>query len=285
MQVLYGIEGNYIDVTDICREKLIFNNTLKIPASDHDRSYFFGDPLVNILKHIKIGNRIYTHHEEIVLDSSHIHVNYQEKLKLLHSKINLDFGSMTEEYPEQLMAVKYIKPTDTVLEIGGNIGRNSCIIALLLNDDKRLLVLESSEISANQLKHNRNKNNLKFHVEDSALSKVPLIQSGWTTLVSKEVLPGYTKVKTITFDEILKKYQLKFNVLVADCEGALYQILKDEPDLLKDIETIIIENDFVDIKHKEYVHSMFLDNGFKVVYNEAGGWGPCYSCFFQVYKK
>ena len=36
------------------------------------------------------------------------------------------------------MSVLYIKPHNFDLEIGGNIGRNSCIISSLLNDSNKL---------------------------------------------------------------------------------------------------------------------------------------------------
>ena len=78
---------------------------------------------------------------------------------------------------------------------------------------------------------------------------------------------------------------MNFNVLVADCEGALYYILKDEPEFLNGFETIIIENDFTDIKHKEFINEEFERYKFKRVYKLAGGFGPCYDCFYEVWRK
>lgn len=303
MEIYYGIDNKYVNVTYICYKKLVSNGILKIPIGDVERSNIFGDPFYGILKHIKIEDQIYLHDQEIILDCPVLNEELdvlrknwwntigkylsspEEKLARLHEHICLDFGSIRDEYPEQLMAMKYIKETDTVLEIGGNIGRNSCVIGSILNDDRRLVVLECGSLYAEQLEHNKINNYFNFHIEPSALSKVPLIQKEWNTYVSNDIPPGFTKVNTITFTEICDKYNLNFNVLVADCEGALYQILKDEPNLLENIETIIIENDFTEIEKKEYVHSVFLDKGFKLEYNKKGGWGPCYSCFFQVYKK
>ena len=269
MKIYYGVEGNYTDVTYIAKIKLLKNGVLKIPPNDVERAKILGDPIFGIVKHIKIENRIYSHDEEITLemeteDLSHYRKNWwnkigknienpEEKLKQLHNYIALNYGSIRDEYPEQLMAMKYIKETDTVLEIGGNIGRNSCIIASILKDDSKFVTLESSEEYAKQLEENKKQNFFNFHVENSAISKVPLIQKDWVTYISEIVFPGYIKVNTITFKELEDKYNLTFNVLVADCEGALYQILKDEPDLLKNIETIIIENDFTDYSKKEYI--------------------------------
>lgn len=302
MKVFYGTETKYVDVTYICHKKLVKNNILTIPKSEYERAKIFGDPIYGVLKHIKIDNKIYTHEEEIVMDFPAINNLFfirqnwwdtegkyiqpvEERLARLHEFIYLNYGNIREEYPEQLMAMKFIRENDTVLEIGGNIGRNSCIIANILNDEKRLVVLESCEKYANQLKENRDENYFNFQIEASALSKVPLIQKDWNTYVSETVPIGYTKVNTITFEKLLEKYSLKFNVLVLDCEGAIYQILKDEPNLLNGIETIIIENDFFENDKKDFVHNIFKENGFHVVWNQAGGWGPCSHCFYQVYQK
>jgi len=301
MKIFYGIENNYTDVTYIAKIKLLKNGILKIPQNDVTRAQIFGDPLFGILKHIKIEDKIYTHEEEVILEmqsedlsqvrkiwwtetGKHIK-DHTERLKALHQYIALNYGQMRDEFPEQLMAITYIKPTDIVLEIGANIGRNTCVIASILDDDSRLVALECSSEYAAQLKENKEQNFFNFQIENTALSKLPLIQKEWNTYISEIVFPGYTKVNTITFTELLHKYQLNFNVLVADCEGALYQILKDEPYFLKNIHTIIIENDFTDFSKKEFVDKVFQENGFKLIYNQAGGWGPCRSCFFQVFKK
>ena len=53
-------------------------------------------------------------------------------------------------------------------------------------------------------------------------------------------------------------YRLKkIDTLVADCEGALQQSLKDEPDFLEIFETITMEKDYYDIEHKKFVDVEF----------------------------
>lgn len=209
----------------------------------------------------------------------------EERLQELHSEMTLLHGSFAEEYPEQVMAAMFVNRGDHVLEIGGNVGRNSCVIASLLKKSKNLLVLESDPNNARLLMENRDINGLEFQVEDSALSKVPLIQSGWTSIPSDTVLPGYFRVKTISYQELKKKYQMEFNVLVADCEGALLYIFRDDESLLDDIETAIIENDYCDYSHYEEVKARFQAHGFRLVYTKAGGWPPCDREFFQVWQK
>ena len=51
--------------------------------------------------------------------------NIDNKIKNIHSKLKIKHGSFDEELPEQKMAVKYLNGNEKVLEIGGNIGRNS----------------------------------------------------------------------------------------------------------------------------------------------------------------
>lgn len=49
-------------------------------------------------------------------------------MQKIHSKLNLILGNLLEEYPEQLMTAMYLKKNAKVLELGANIGRNTCVI-------------------------------------------------------------------------------------------------------------------------------------------------------------
>ena len=40
--------------------------------------------------------------------------------------------------------------------------------------------------------------------------------------ISDELLPGYKPVNTITLEELNNKYNIEFDTLVLDCEGAFY---------------------------------------------------------------
>ncbi len=99
----------------------------------------------------------------------------------MHNNLIINHGNKYDEYPEQLLSMMFIKPSDCVLEIGGNIGRNSCVIGKVLNDSNNLLVIESDPLSVSKLEENRNVNALNFKIEGSAISKIPLIQNEWNT--------------------------------------------------------------------------------------------------------
>ena len=278
-------------VYDKCsKEGIIF-----IPASDVHRAHIFGDPLPNVLKSIFINNIEYLN-INIYIENNNVYTNivpdnilqvynidiYKYKLDKLHQKLKLNFGSFKDEYPEQLMAIKYLKGNEKVLEIGGNIGRNSLIIGSIV---EKLVTLETEQNIVKQLTYNRDINNMKFLIENSALSNRRLIQRGWETIPSDKDLPGYVEVKTISWNNLNEKYNMVFDTLVLDCEGAFYYILMDMPEILTNINLIIMENDYNDIEHKKYVDYVLLKNNFYNDYKEGGGWGPCTNNFFEVWKK
>ena len=197
----------------------------------------------------------------------------------------IKYGSFKEEFPEQKMSVMYLKGHEKVLEIGGNIGRNSLIIASILENDANFVTLESDKNISQQLQENRDLNNFSFHIENAALSNRKLIQKGWDTKPSNILEEGYKWVDTITLSQLKAKYNIIFDTLVLDCEGAFYYILLDMPNILDNINLIIMENDYYDISHKLYVDDILKKNNFHRIYVESGGWGPCYANFFEVWKK
>jgi hypothetical protein len=80
-----------------------------------------------------------------------------------------------------------------------------------------------------------------------------------------------------------------FDTLVADCEGALYYILRDEPTFLENFRKNIIENDFFnDFNHKLAVDEEFKKFNFKRVYVKALDNGcvfPFEDFFYEVWEK
>lgn len=308
-KLLYGTDSIFIDITDKAISKST-NGIINIPAGDQARARIYGDPVKGIVKYIymvdELGNKTaydISKHLNITVNTGEVAVindpktkptptvNFKDefvlKLENIHNKLKIKYGSFKDEYPEQLMATRFLTGPEKVLEIGGNIGRNSMVIASILNQAGNidLVTLESSPNSANKLAENRDLNGLKFQIEPSALSKNKLIQQGWSTLESDVLKPGFKWVSTITLAELYAKYGIIFDTLILDCEGAFYFILRDMPEILDPVNLVIMENDYHDIKHKEFVDSVLISAGFQSVYQEAGGWGPCKSKFYEVFRK
>jgi FkbM family methyltransferase len=222
-------------------------------------------------------------HNTITVNEKDKYIN--DTIQRIHSKLKITHGTLNDELPEQKMVVRYLTGNEKVLEIGGNIGRNSLVISSILQESANLVTLESDVNIAKQLQENRELNNFKFHIENSALSNRKLIQRGWDSVPSNILLEGYSWINTITLHDLKAKYNIEFDTLVLDCEGAFYYILMDMPDILNNINLIIMENDYYDISKKEYVDKILIQNNFIRNYVENGGWGPCYNNFFEVWKK
>ena len=313
LEIKYGVEGNYRDITKWVIRYCIIRNKICISKDDNLRAYVFGDHIPGVLKHIIFIDNVngierrYNHNEDIeyelnfridvdsekelkweVLSGMH---DIETKIKHIHNNINMIGGSLRDELNEQYMVLRYLDPKSKVLELGSNIGRNTCVISSILEDENQFVTCESDPTSVEVLKKNRFVNRFHFGIEDSALSYQKLIQRNWVTIPSEEVLEGYFPVKTITFEELEDKYQIQFDTLVADCEGALYYICKDNENILNHIKTIILESDFYDESQKIYMMDVFDRRGFRRVYSESlRGHYPqfpkiCRDSFYEVWVR
>jgi hypothetical protein len=104
-------------------------------------------------------------------------------------------------------------------------------------------------------------------------------------MVSDTLLEGWKYVNTVTLDDLYIKYNIKFDTLVLDCEGAFYYILMDMPEILNGIHLIIMENDYNELSKKTYVDDELKRNNFYRDYSEDLGWGSCNKNFYEVWKK
>ena len=100
-------------------------------------------------------------------------MSYQasEKLQKLQSKYTIEGGEWTEEIAEQELVLYYLTPEDSVLEIGGNIGRVSLIISTIVPGERHI-VLESNKDYAITLQKNRDRNHASFKIDEGALSSI-----------------------------------------------------------------------------------------------------------------
>ena len=292
--ILYGILTLNTDVTQICLNQLTHHNKICIPQGDNNRSYIFTDHLPGVEKKIFIiiNNNIFEYDQSftIIINLIDYTINtiknkkIDNELNIIHNKLHIIYGSLNDELIEQKMTVKYLTGNEKVLEIGSNIGRNSLVIASIVNNNN-FLTLESDPDIFKQLQVNKNLNDFTFHIENSALSKRKLIQQSWVTKPSNVLEEGFKWVNVVNWDELKLKYPINFDTLILDCEGAFYYILKDMPEILDNIKLIIMENDYHDLSHKIYVDDVLCKNNFYNIYKHEGGWGHCYCNFYEVWQK
>lgn len=306
MKIYYGTDDYSIDVTDLAIMRFKSEDGIvRIPAGDGARADVFGDPVVNVEK------KVYVHHDTEGLRVFDIntatdfwtdytppqrcHAFYHERIKglagedllrAIHNIVYFTGGGIRDEYPEQLMAALFLHPSARVLELGSNIGRNTITIATILDDDRNLVTLETDPGIASILKKNRDDNGFRFQIVNAALSARPLIQDGWNSRpLDGGVMAGFMPA-IVSFDGLQERFGIEFDTLIIDCEGAFYYILQDFPSLLDNIRLIIMENDYNDVSHKQYVDARLVNSGFTRVYVRGeGGWGPCADVFFETWTK
>ena len=281
MKIYYGLIYKNIDVTEVCFEKLQKDNIIFIPKSDYKRDEYFGDPLLNVFKKIFISdyNNVTTEYDTntsvvINLTTGKIKgINDSDcnfRLSQIHEKLQLNHGKFNEELALQRLSMLYLTGNEKILEIGGNIGRISLVIASILREknNRDLVVLESDSNNANFLRENRDKNKMSFFIEDSALSKRNLIQLKSNTIEHNTLLEGYKPVKSILFHELISRYNVVFDTLILNCGFAAYYIFLDMPEVLDNIKLLIMTNEYWDVAKKKYIDDLLEFKGFYREYFE-----------------
>lgn len=304
IHIFYGAGPQYIDITDEAARRCFDGERIYIPRQEYLRSETFSDPFYGVLKNIVVfrggdGDQLtcvaYDHETPVRIElstaekrqlcigdrreeeSDRIKIgsgasvegtSIDERIAYVHGQLLFSGGSLQDEWAEQKMVAHFLNPRAKVLELGANIGRNTLMISSILENERDLVTLECDPISVELLRNNRYANNFHFHIEPSALSYRKLIQRGWETIPSDVILPDYTPVQTITFEELCEKYTIPFDTIVADCEGALYFILCDNDKLMTGINMVILESDYRAIGQKQGVEDIFRRYELEKIHSE-----------------
>jgi FkbM family methyltransferase len=199
-----------------------------------------------------------------------------------------------DEIVEQYMSVLALKGTEKVLEIGSCIGRNSIVIGHMLKEGGRLVTIESNPDNIPRLRKSIADSGLtNISICDKPISKSRMIVHWWQSKIigqGDDVPKGWREVETTTLKAVNEDKNIDtYDTLVLDCEGAFYSILKDFPEIMNGVKCIIIENDFSDKKHADYVHNVFKQQGFTIKFSRAlkikGINFPCKGYFWQIWQK
>lgn len=182
------------------------------------------------------------------------------------------------EVCEQRQAEKYIDSDCVVLELGARYGTISCIINNKLSSRTNQVSVEPDPRVYRALEVNRKINNCGFHILKGFISNAPLdltdldAHFGYGThsyAVPQSLIPSYT------LEDIQTKFGLRFNTLVADCEGFLEQFFDENPDFYKQLNLILFEKDCPERSNYDKISQNLLINGFRRL--EAG--------FNEVWKR
>lgn len=179
------------------------------------------------------------------------------------------------ETTEQHDAEEHIKPNDIVLELGARYGTVSTVINKILNNKKNHVVIEPDPNVLNSLKKNRANHQCEFEIFTGVITnknKIKVNQNGYGTYVSETDGIDENTIETITYKNFCKKYNLKFNVLVVDCEGCFCDVLDSIGDDITNFDKILIELDqenlcnYDNIDKKLSKHFLKIKPGFHSIY-------------------
>lgn len=170
-----------------------------------------------------------------------------------------------EEF-EQYLTNTYIEPNDIVLELGARYGSVSCTINNKLSNKENQVSVEPDSRVYEALKKNKEINKCKFHIINGFISNKKL------NLTNTDSYDGYgstaiednnSSIKSYTLQNIIEKFGLNFNVLVADCEGCLCDFFKDNLNFIKQLRMIIFEADYDKKCDYDNIRSILKENGFE----------------------
>ena len=193
---------------------------------------------------------------------------YISKYKFYDENNNL-INHYENELDEQYFAYKYIKQDDIVLELGGRYGTVSVIINSLINNKTNQVVIEPDTNIINALTKNRDDNNSNFIIVNKFISNKnkKLINDGYGTRIVDIDNPEHSEELSlqITYQQFKIMYPLKFNVLIADCEGCFYEFILMLGDDLNNYNKIMYEEDQPEICDYSKVKQHLIKYGFKLI--------------------
>ena len=170
-----------------------------------------------------------------------------------------------QKKPNKIQQI-YILQDDIVLELGARYGSVSCIINSKLNNKNNQVVVEPDDRVWDALEKNKINNNCEFNIVKGFISNKKL------DLTNLDDYYGYgatfiendnTKIPSYSLEEIINKYNLNFNVLVADCEGFLEVFFDENPNFYKNLRLIIFEADYAEKCNYNKIKKKLRKNNFK----------------------
>jgi FkbM family methyltransferase len=176
------------------------------------------------------------------------------------------------ERDEQLLVSHYIKENDVVLELGARYGSVSCIINKILKNKKNQVSVEPDNTVWEALERTKRENKCDFLIYKGIVSsnKYDLKLNGYGSTV--DITNTISNMQTISsanmsLADLQSTTGLKFNVLVADCEGFLETFLEENKFLYKQLDLILFECDRSDVCDYAKIKSNLLENNFRVAEN------------------
>lgn len=153
------------------------------------------------------------------------------------------------EYDMHQLVREIIRPTDTVLELGGRYGSTSCMLAAQQNNSGALIVVEPDpKVWAihefNKLTHNCASWSV-FGVLGGEDVTVLADTEFYNTRTSGDKDAKGITVGHFSWDLVEKMTGLKVDTVILDCEGCWIDVVKENLEKFRSVDKVILENDNV----------------------------------------
>lgn len=170
------------------------------------------------------------------------------------------------ERSEQLDAYMFVPKDATVLELGARWGTVSCMINRMLKDPRKHLAVEPDATVIPALIDNKKRAKAQFIIWNGAVSKKPLRMD--RSEYDAQTIPAKDggNVKVASLSQLQQKYKMKFDVLVADCEGCLCSFFKENDPI--QFRMIMFEKDYPQSCDYKKIDRMLAQKGFVMIKNE-----------------
>lgn len=193
-------------------------------------------------------------------------------MKIVDLYGNLIDTSIIERQEQDLVA-EYIMEDDVVLELGARYGSVSCVINSKLNNKNNQVVVEPDDRVWDALEKNKKYNNCHFNIIKGFISNKKLDLTNLDCCLdgygSTYIENNNTKIPSYTLDKIKERYNLNFNVLVADCEGFLEVFFEENPSFYDNMRLIIFEADYCEKCNYDKIKNKLKEKNFNNILEGA----------------
>ena len=151
------------------------------------------------------------------------------------------------EAPERRAIARYLRRNLPVIELGGSMGVVSCVTNKLLQDPTAHVVVEANPLAIPHLQHNRELNHCQFSIVNRAIAYGvdsvtfrPSSSMLGNSITAEGDLSPVT-VPAVQLGALVREHGFdRFN-LICDIEGVEYELVCRESEVLKKVDTLIME--------------------------------------------
>lgn len=179
------------------------------------------------------------------------------------------------EYNSRAFVRKWLPSNASVLEIGARYGSVSCVIAGMQHQSGKVVAVEADPTVWDALDKNLKRYACNVNVLKGVVGTTPVVSQvlgngGYgsrTVPASIDASPTQQVVPAYPLAQVEETFKMHFDTLIVDCEGCLTTLLRENPELVVQVNMIIAEahSDLPGDTEEQSVAKLESKFGFKVV--------------------